>query len=46
MVRLGIVGAGRVGTALALACSRTGVEVVAVASRSEVRREIGAAGRA
>jgi predicted short-subunit dehydrogenase-like oxidoreductase (DUF2520 family) len=35
MVRLGIVGAGRVGTALALACSRTGIEVVAVASRSE-----------
>jgi predicted short-subunit dehydrogenase-like oxidoreductase (DUF2520 family) len=37
--RLGFVGAGRVGTTLAVAFARAGWEVTAVASRDEARRE-------
>jgi predicted short-subunit dehydrogenase-like oxidoreductase (DUF2520 family) len=37
--RLGFIGAGRVGTALAVALSRAGWPVVAVASRDPARRE-------
>ena len=36
--RLAFVGAGRVGTALAVACARAGWQVSAVASRDEARR--------
>lgn len=45
-MRLGIVGAGRVGTALAVASARAGVEITAVASRTteSVRRVMRLAG--